>query len=138
MKEEKAQAEQDESPYSNERGGSAKDQGAPPSLDDEATSEASLSEPEVRSRPEALLIDSSPTSSNVEEVTLTGEELRSWPTLPHTVAFQGVHRGPDPYKTSSLISSRTPSNCSGISPVRETHYSLGVATPNGGEEPGSI
>ena len=32
---------------------------------------------------------------NVEEVTLTGEELRSWPTLPHTVAFQGVHRGPD-------------------------------------------
>ena len=51
---------------------------------------------EVRSRPEALPIDSSPTSSNVEEVTLTGEELRSWPTLPHTVAFQGVHRGPDP------------------------------------------
>ena len=29
-------------------------------------------------------------------MTLTGEELRSWPTLPHTVAFQGVHRGPDP------------------------------------------
>ena len=51
---------------------------------------------ELRSRQEALPIDSSPTSSNVEEVTLTGEELRSWPTLPHTVAFQGVHRGPDP------------------------------------------
>ena len=31
-------------------------------------------------------------------MTLTGEELRSWPTLPHTVAFQGVHRGPDPLK----------------------------------------
>ena len=51
---------------------------------------------ELRSRQEALPIDSSPTSSNVEQVTLTGEELRSWPTLPHTVAFQGVHRGPDP------------------------------------------
>ena len=52
--------------------------------------------PEIRFWQEALPVDSSPTSSNVEEVTLTGEELRSWPTLPHTVAFQGVHRGPDP------------------------------------------
>ena len=33
---------------------------------------------EVRSRTQALPVDSSPTSSNVEEVTLTGEELRSW------------------------------------------------------------
>ena len=54
---------------------------------------------------EALPVDSSPTSSNVEEVTLTGEELRS--SLPHTVAFQGVHRGPDFQDTSSPISSQT-------------------------------